>query len=249
MRKGLFCLLILGLFVATSGWSSTVTVNKAGTGGAYTSINAALTAGGTHITITDSSTYEEDLVLGDISSITNPAITITSDKTGDQRPRITPLNPQAYQEAQNQRFHCVQVFAPNSRLSNLIFESDTGLACGCMGVIAEGVVVENCLFHPRAGTTGTLGSGTPLIFLGSQGLGSGDVTDGGRQCDNVIFRNCEINGAYPDQQAEPSGSYPGYASGGACGASHWSAWTSTRMMAPPQSSRCHLRGLPGPLQQ
>ncbi len=223
MRKGLFCLLIVGLVVATSGWSTTVTVNKAGTGGAYTSINAALAAGGTHITITDSETYEEDLILGDNDTIAGgPPITITSDKTGDARPRITPTaDCPDYWEAQSSRKHGVQVFSPNSHFSNLIFEGNGDYGAGCMGIIAEGVVVENCLFHPRPGTVGRLGSSIPFIFFGTQGVGVGDPTDGGRQCDNVIIRNCELNGMLSEKDPEPVkyGIYNGYNDGANVGAS------------------------------
>lgn len=223
MRKSLICLFIVGLLVVTSGWSTTVTVNKAGTGGAYTSINAALAAGGTHITITDSSTYEEDLIIGNNDTIPGgPPITITSDKTGDQRPRITPTSGcPAYNEANStSRIHGVQVFAPNSHFSNLIFESNAEYSAGCMAIVAEGVVVENCLFHPRPGTSGILGSSYPLIFCGTQGFGGGATVEGGRQCDNVIFRNCELNGIYPEKNPEPAGDfYQGYLSSSNCGAS------------------------------
>ncbi len=223
MRKSLICLFIVGLLVVTSGWSTTVTVNKAGTGGAYTSINAALAAGGTHITITDSSTYEEDLIIGNNSTIAGgPPITITSDKTGDQRPRITPTSGcPAYDEANTtSRIHCVQVFAPNSHISNLIIESNAEYSAGCMAIIAEGVVVENCLFHPRAGTAGILGFNYPLLYCGTQGSGGGVIEPGGRQCDNVIIRNCEFNTVYPGLNPEPvNEAYMGYLSNSNCGAS------------------------------
>ncbi len=220
MRKGLFCLLILGLLVATSGWSSTVTVNKAGTGGAYTSINAALAAGGTYITITDSSTYEEDLILGDNSTIAGgPAITITSDKTGEERPRLTPtVECPSYTDGQASRRHCVQVFSPNSHFSNLIFEANGDNGAGCMGIIAEGVVVENCLFHPKKDTINKVDSSYGFVHVGSQGTAGGAAEPGGRQSDNLIIRNCEFNGILPQNNPEPvNEGYQGYLAGGNCG--------------------------------
>lgn len=224
MRKSLFCLLILGLLVCTSGWSLSVTVNKAGTGGAYTSINAALTAGATHITITDSNRYEENVILGDNDTLAGgAAVTITSDKTGDARPQISPdpAGTPAYDDSNStSRMHGIQVFAPNSSFSNLIIEGNGDTGAGGMAIIAPGVQIENCLFRPRPETTGILGSSYPFLFIGSQGAGGNVATEGGRQCDNVIIRNCELNGIKPGYEPEPVNlDYLGYLSNTNCGAS------------------------------
>jgi len=209
MKKSIYVLSAL-LVAAVSGWAATsATVNKAGTGGAYTTIQAAIDSGASTVTITDSGTYLEDVQIGDPDT-SGPPVTLTSTKTGDSRPVITPVNGHSYivsrRTGQNAGFG---VFANNSVVSNLIIEANGDLNNSAMAVVANNVLLENCLFRIAPGGTGTLGSSNPLLFFGQQGDGSNElsgVTPGGPDSNGCLVRNCEFIGMAPDSDpVEPIG--------------------------------------------
>src|SRR6185436_12980290 len=87
MKQTFWTLMGLMLSVAAA-WPAAVTVNKAGTGN-YTTIQEAINSGASQITITDSETYLESLEIGD-PFIGGDPVTLTSTKTGSQRPVIAP---------------------------------------------------------------------------------------------------------------------------------------------------------------
>ncbi|MBW7937330.1 MAG: hypothetical protein H3C63_00320 [Candidatus Omnitrophica bacterium] len=203
------------LFSAGTGWGLSVTVNKAGSGGAFTSIQSAINSGADHITITDSGVYEENVTIGDNDTLTGgPAVTLTSTKTGVDRPVITTNDSHTYTDAQDGgRGAVVQVFAQNSKISNVIVEANPEVACGSIAVIAQGVEITNCILRPRPGKAGNLSASIPLLFCGSQGSAGGEPTSNGRNCDNVIVRDCELCGVATDKLLEPVADiYPGYLS-------------------------------------
>ncbi len=196
-----------------SAWAATsVTVNKAGTGGAYTTIQAAIDSGASTITITDSGTYVEDLQIGTLGSSGSP-VTLTSNQAGTNRPVVTPLNGQTYPDTRRNNQHAgIGLFANNSVIANLIIEANPDVvsdgASGMM-VMAENVVIENCLFRIAAGTLGTLNSQSALLFFAQQDSGSGGSgipMAGGPDCNGCLVRNCEFISMAPDANpVEPTG--------------------------------------------
>lgn len=188
-----------------SAWAATsVTVNKAGTGGAYTTIQAAINSGASTITITDSGTYVEDLQIGSLGSSGSP-VTLTSTQTGTNRPVITPLSGGTFPDTRRNNQHAgIGLFDNDSRVANLIIEANPDVisdgASGMM-IMATNVLIENCLFRIAAGTTNTLNSQSALLYFAQQDSGAGGsgipMADG-PDCNGCLVRNCEFISMAPD---------------------------------------------------
>jgi len=201
MKRGChFLVLIVGL-LATSSFGLTAEVNKAGSGGAFTTIQAAIDSGATDIVITDSGRYEENLQIGD--PVTGgPAVTLRSTRTGPQRPVITPAAYKAYSDVhRTDHAFAFGVFSNGSVLKNLIIEGAPELGVGALYVMADNVLIENCLFRPERSWFGTISFPNSLVFFAQQADvgGSGIPTPGGRNCDGSIMRDCEIVGVPPGE--------------------------------------------------
>jgi hypothetical protein len=202
--KQVFWLTAAFLVAALSGEAaSSVTVNKSGTGD-FTTIQAAINSGATLITITDSTNYVENLEIGnqDTGGI---GVVLTSNKTGTNRPVITPDSTKNYLDTtRNSQGAGFGLFANNSVVSNLIIEAHPTFAVSALMVMAQSVLLENCVFRITSGTTATLGSSLPLVYFGQEGDGSGNRVPGvnpkpgGRDCDGCLVRNCEFIGTAPD---------------------------------------------------
>ena len=224
MRSCNLAILVLLLsFVIPTVWGLDVEVNKTG---AVKTIQDAVDKigdqGGT-VTITDSSVYEETVLIGKDSARWGKPITITSNKTGAQRPVISPqtaLGP--YTEVHStERITGVAVFTDGCNISNLVVEAnpDTGAnGSQALFILADNVVVDNVLFRPRAGTTGTVLFPNSLVFLAQEGAG-GSADAGGRNCNNTIIRNCDFMGVATDAQAEPTADDTGFLNDGENGQS------------------------------
>ena len=181
------------------GAATSVTVNKSGAGD-FTTIQAAISSGATLITITDSTNYVENIEIGnqDTGGI---AVVLTSTKTGTNRPVISPSATKNYLDttraSQGAGFG---LFANNSVVSNLIIEANPDMTVGAMMVMAQSVLIENCVFRITSGTTATLGSSNPLLYFGQEGDGTGNrdpgvnPKPGGRDSDGCMVRNCEFIG-------------------------------------------------------
>jgi len=209
-------LLAAWLVPVVSSWAVTVTVNQSGSGN-FTNIQAAIDSGADIITITDSGHYVENLEIGSPAS-GGPAVTLTSTKTGNSRPVITPSATKDYTTARrvNQQAG-FGVFANNSVVSNLILEAQPDLPAGAMMVMATNVLIENCLFRIAAGTTATLAAMNSLLYFAQEGDGSNllspgtNPTPGGRDSNGCLVRNCEFTGLAPDADpVEPTPDNPGY---------------------------------------
>ncbi len=189
-----------------------VEVNQSGAGGAFTSIQAAIDSGAKEIIITDSGTYLEDLQIGTPED-GGPAVTLTSTKTGGERPVITPEIGRAYVHTHRSstapdRGAGLGIFSNGTKVSNLIIEGNPDLTtitangCGAVFLMADDVVFENCLFRPAAGTLSKIRFPNTLVFLGQQGA-DGVAVPGGRDSDGCIFRKCEFTGMATDKESEP----------------------------------------------
>ena len=208
MKKNLWIVAALLVPVVASWAGPSVTVRKDGTGN-YTSIMAAITNGASIITITDSGTYVEDVQIGDPNA-GGPPVILTSTKSGDNRPVITPLDGHSYtcsrRGGQQAGFG---LFASYSSVSNLIIEANGDMGMSAMAVWATNAVIENCLFRIAPGGIGTLGSSNPLLFFGQAGDGSNSLegrTPGGADSNGCLVRNCEFIGMAPDSNpVEPTG--------------------------------------------
>ncbi len=215
--KKILCVLVLSSVFALCGWSVSVEVNQSGANGAYTTIQAAIDSGADVITITDSSTYVENLEIGDPDNRGGAAVTLTSDKDGDARPVITPSEAKAYLEVHRgdvDRGAGFGLFVDNSVLSNLIIEGNpdmdiTSVGVGALFVMADDVVIDNCLFRPAAGTERQINYPNTLVFFAQEGA-NGSALEGGRNCDGCIIRNCEFSGVATDADVEPSLDSQGY---------------------------------------
>ncbi|MFH1740880.1 MAG: right-handed parallel beta-helix repeat-containing protein [bacterium] len=209
------CLLatVLVLAVASTGWTVSAVVNKAGTGGAFTTIQAAIDSGADAITITDSGVYEENLEIGDPVS-GGTAVTLTSTQSGDSRPVITPTTEvKQYSSVERDNFaYGFGLFANGSVISNLIIEGHPDVGpMGGLFVMANDVLIENCLFRPRAGTTQRIGFPNTLLMFAQEGDPATKIpVPGGRNCDGCIVRDCELTGLPTDAVVEPTADDLGY---------------------------------------
>ena len=124
MRMNLsLCVFIVGLLLwSPQVFSVTVEVNKAGTNGAFTSIQAAIDSGADDIKITDSGVYVENLEIGDPNDTVgaNSAVTLRSTGTGAERPVIRPSELKEYVDAHTGHRYGFGLFANNSVIKNLI---------------------------------------------------------------------------------------------------------------------------------
>ncbi|HQQ00776.1 MAG TPA: choice-of-anchor Q domain-containing protein [bacterium] len=217
MKK--FSIVVMTVFVlavvASGAWAISIEVNKSGT---YKTIQAAIDKcqeandGADVVTITDSAVYEEPFWVGDVD-VNLPPVTVTSNKTGDARPIISPIQALGpFIETQRKdRYAGVAVTSNESVLSNLIIECnpDVGSSNGSSAVHLEanGAVIENCVIRPRAGTAGLSKNPHSGIFLSQYGADAIPVP-GERMCDNVIIRNCDFWGVATDGQTEPTNESP-----------------------------------------
>jgi len=206
MKKTLWTA-IATLTTALNGWAAaSVTVNQSGSGN-FTNIQAAIDSGATTITITDSGQYLENLQIP-----AGPAVTLTSNKNGTNRPVITPVNTTFYSNARRGNQGAgVGILANHTVVSNLIIEAQPDLAVGAMVVIANNVRIENCLFRIATNTLNTLSAtASPLLFLGQQG-DPNTPTPGGPNSDGFVARNCEFIGVAADANPlEPTGTGEGF---------------------------------------
>ena len=183
MKRNLWIVAALLVPVVASGATS-ATVRKDGAGGAYTTIQAAINSGASTITITDSGNYVEDLQIGDTGT-NGPPVVLTSTNTGNNRPVITPASGNFYENTRRANQTAgFGLLANNSSVSNLIIEA-LAPAAGAMMVMADNVLIENCLFRISTNTTATLGSFSPLLFFSQEGSG-GVTVPGGRDCNGCI---------------------------------------------------------------
>jgi hypothetical protein len=185
------------------GAATSVTVNKSGAGD-FTTIQAAINSGATLITITDSTNYVENLEIGTQDG-GGVAVVLTSTMTGTNRPVISPSATKTYLDTTRANQGAgFGLFANNSVISNLIIEANPDMAVGAMMVMAQNVLIENCVFRITSGTTATFAAANPLIYFGQEGDGSGNLVagsnpkPGGRDSDGCLVRNCEFIGAAPD---------------------------------------------------
>lgn len=214
--KRLSLILPLIAAVAVCGWG--VEVNKAGTNGAFTTIQAAIDSGATSITITDSSTYDENVRIGTTSGRGTP-ITLTSTKTGDQRPVLQSTTPSpVYVNARNDVNRAtLGVLSDGCLISNLIVEGNPMFQDGGGGqngqaallVMADNVTFENCLFRPMPndGSSTDLRIKFPnsLIFVAMEGNPSSHVaTPNGKTSNGLVFRNCEMRAIHKNASSEMS---------------------------------------------
>ena len=190
-----------------SSWAVSVTVKQSG-GGDFTTIQAAISSGATNITIIDSAHYVENLEIGDPDT-GGPAVTLTSNQTGNNRPVITPSAAKSYTEVNNAtRFAGFGLFANNSVVANLILEAQPDFNDAAMMLMATNVLIENCLFRIATNTTATLSFASPLLFVAQQGdpLSVPRAVPGGRDSNGTLVRNCEFIGVAPDANPlEPIG--------------------------------------------
>src|SRR5438128_3052996 len=167
MRTKLLALMAF-LSPVVCNWAASVTVNQSGSGD-YTNIQAAINSGATTITVTDSAQYFENLEIG-----AGSAVTLTSTKTGTNRPVVTPNAVKNYIDAaRNNQGAGFGILANNSVISNLVFEAQPDFSMGAVMVMATNVLIANCVFRIPVGTTATLPSRTPLLFFAQEGDGSG----------------------------------------------------------------------------
>ena len=218
------CAAFAVLLAAPAAWSVSVEVNKSGddsvAGGPYLTIQAAIDYcqsaddGDDVVTITDSGLYEENFWIGKEEENIAP-VHLTSNKTGDERPVISPLEAlgpffETHRDPPD-RYAGTAITSNGSKLSNVILESnpDTGVGDGAsaLHLEANGAIIENVLIRPRAGTSGTTKYPNTGIFLSQEGYG-GVPEPNGRMCDDVVIRNCEFLGVATDAQAEPTMDYP-----------------------------------------
>ena len=211
MKKILCAAIALFGALSSTGAAGSVTVNQSGSGN-FTSIQAAIDSGASLITITDSGHYVENLEIGG-QDTGGPAVTLTSNKTGTNLPVITPSAIKFYvNSARNSQGAGFGLFANNSVVSNLILEGQPDLGqMAPMTVVANNVLIENCLFRIAAGTTNAYPAARPLLFIGQQGDGIGNATPGGQDSNGTIIRNCEFTGLAPDANpVEPTADNRGY---------------------------------------
>lgn len=214
--KRFACVIVLLSVFSLYGWPVSVEVNQSGAGGAFTTIQAAIDSGADTITITDSGNYVENVEIGDPDNGGKP-VTLTSNQTGDQRPVITPSKVKAYLEVQRSavdRGAGFGLFANGSTISNLIIEGHpdldiTSCGLGALLVMANDVVIENCLFRPHAGTERQVNYPNSLVFFAQQGANEVAVK-GGRNGNGCIVRNCEFSGVATDADVEPTLDTKGY---------------------------------------
>ncbi|MFB3786526.1 MAG: hypothetical protein ACE15F_09155 [bacterium] len=217
MKRLFWLWMALGAAVMTGWTAPSVTVNQSGAGD-FKTIQEAVNSGATLITITDSANYVENVEIGDPDT-GGPAVTLTSNQTGDQRPVITPAAVKTYDEVHRSgtdRGAGFGLFANNSVISNLIIEghpdldTGSGLGLGALFVMADNVVIQNCLFRPHAGTAHFIEFPNTLLFFAQQGTG-GVTVSGGRDCNGCVVRDCEFTGVATDAAVvEPTIDAPGY---------------------------------------
>jgi len=204
-------------FTGSIGWALDVEVSKTG---AVKTIQEAVdqigNQGGT-ITITDSGVYEDTVLIGSEYEQTGSAITLTSTKTGDERPVISPLGALGpFEEAhQTSRLAGVAIMIDGSVVSNVIVEANpeaegvTGNGCGALFIMSDNFVMDNVLIRPRAGTSGETNYPNSAVFFAQEG-GSGSSALDGRSCNGTIVRNCEFIGVATDKETEPTDTSNGY---------------------------------------
>ncbi len=207
----LYLMAVCTVLLSNAGWALDISVSKAGP---VTSIQQAVDQIGEQggvITITDSGTYEESILIGDDSANKGQPITITSNKTGNERPIISPLSAVGpFIEAnKSERVANVAIMINGSKLSNVILEGNpdaegaTGNGACALFVLADDFVMENVLVRPRAGTNGTVLFPNSAVFLAQDGEG-GVARSNGRTCTGTIIRNCEFLGVATDGTSEPT---------------------------------------------
>lgn len=213
--KRLSLVLPLVAAVALCGWG--VEVNKSGANGAFTTIQAAVDSGATTITITDSGTYDENVRIGTTAGRGTP-ITLTSTKTGTERPVLQSTTPSpVYVSVRNDVNRAtLGVLSDGCMISNLIVEGNPMFQDGGGGqngqgalfVMADNVTFENCLFRPMPndGSSTDLRIKFPnsLIFVAMEGNPSGNIaTSNGKLSDGLLFRNCEMSAIHKNANSEP----------------------------------------------
>ena len=224
------CVVILAslilLVVAPAAWPVSVEVNKSGNdsvpGGPYKTIQAAIDYcqsaddGLDVVTITDSGLYEENFVIGNEDKNIVP-VELTSGKTGDARPVISPLVALGpfveTHRSPADRMAGAAIHSNGSKLSNVILESNPdaegqrGNGSSALHLEANDVIIENVLIRPRARTQGETNYPNSGIFLSQEGEGGVPVPNG-RMCNNVVIRNCDFVGVATDGQTEPTAQSP-----------------------------------------
>jgi hypothetical protein len=146
----------------------------------------------------------ENLQIGDTGT-NGPPVVLTSTNTGNSRPVITPASETVYVNTKRANQQAgFGLLANNSSVSNLIIEA-LAPSAGAMMVMADNVLIENCLFRISSNTISLLNSSYSLLYFSQEGSGGVPVS-GGRDCNGSLVRNCEFFGMAPDAvPVEPTG--------------------------------------------
>ena len=203
-------------FVAMSatGWAGTVAQDGSGD---YTSIQAAIDAGETLVTIIDSAVYDENVRIGDLHGA-GTAVTLTSNKSGADRPTLSSTSPSGgIASVRNNENHAtLALLANGSTVSNMILEGNPDVVehgQAAIFTMADDLTIENCLIRPTASATGAGEINFPnsLIFVAMEGDPNSHVaTPNGKLSDNLVFRNCELYGVPAGAVIEPTVDNEGY---------------------------------------
>ena len=212
MRKHLLTIVCIVAMSAT-GWAGTVAQDGSGD---YTSIQAAIDAGETMVTIIDSGVYDENVRIGDLHGA-GTAVTLTSNKSGAERPTLSSTTSSGpYASARNnENTATLALLANGSTVSNMILEGnpDTGeKGQAAIFTMADDLTIENCLIRPTASANSTrISFPNSLIFVAMEGDPSSHVaTANGKLSDNLLFLNCEILGVHADAVIDPTADNEGY---------------------------------------